>query len=243
MAKGFPGFPPAAMTFFRKLAANNDREWFTAHKSDYDTQVKQPMIALIEAINAELSKFAVDHVTDPKKAMYRIHRDTRFSHDKTPYKDHQAAMFGHCRLPKNYCAGLYFSINHKEVEVAGGLYMPEPEQLAAVRQSIVDDAATWKKLVTDKSLTRVLGQLQGQALARPPKGFDPTHEGIAWIQMKQFYFYETLDPKLATTPKLLPEITKRFKLLVPVITHLNRIILTTMESVEDDTPKRPAPMF
>ena len=79
-------FPPEALTFLRGLARNNDRDWFNARKQTYETKLKAPMLEIVEAINAELMDFAPEHVTDPKRAIYRIYRDTRFSNDKTPYK-------------------------------------------------------------------------------------------------------------------------------------------------------------
>ena len=89
----FPGFPAEGLEFLRKLAKNNKREWFQPRKEIFEAKVKQPMIELVEAVNAELLKFAPDHINDPKKAVYRIYRDTRFSADKTPYKTHIAAVF------------------------------------------------------------------------------------------------------------------------------------------------------
>jgi len=89
----FPGFPPEALTFLRSLKRNNRREWFQPRKEIFETKVKAPIIQLVEAINAELLDFAPEHITDPKKAVYRIYRDTRFSADKTPYKTHIAAIF------------------------------------------------------------------------------------------------------------------------------------------------------
>ena len=90
----FPGFPPEAFEFLRDLEQNQTREWFQPRKEHFDRYVKAPMEKLVEAVNIGLAKFAPDHVTDAKKAVFRIYRDTRFSHDKTPYKNHIAASFG-----------------------------------------------------------------------------------------------------------------------------------------------------
>ncbi len=234
-----------SLTIFRQLKKHNDRDWFNSHKAQFDEHVKAPMIELIVQINRELLKFAPDHVSDPKKAMYRINRDTRFSKDKTPYKNHQGAMFGHRRLPKNYCAGFYFSFGHDEVEIAGGLYMPEPAQLTAVRKAIAENPAGWKKLVTNPSLVKLLGPLQGQKLARPLKGFDPNHPASEWVKMKQFYFYRVFKPDLATNPAFKKEIITRFKAVSGFVGWINNIILTKVatEAGEEPIARRPAPMF
>jgi uncharacterized protein (TIGR02453 family) len=99
----------------------------------FDEQVMGPMQELVNAVNDALLEFAPEHVTDPRKAIYRIYRDTRFSADKTPYKTHIAANFPRRGLEKHQGAGYYFSVSAKEIEVAGGVYMPGPEQLLAIR--------------------------------------------------------------------------------------------------------------
>src|SRR5207244_3382352 len=104
----FPGFPSEALTFLRGLARNNRRDWFQPRKEIFETKVKAPMIELVEAVNAELLKFAPDYINDPKKAIYRIYRDTRFSPDKTPYKTHIAAVFPRRGLDRQAGAGFYF---------------------------------------------------------------------------------------------------------------------------------------
>src|SRR2546426_6668322 len=136
MAKtGFAGFPREAIAFFKELERHNRREWFQPRKQIYDEQVKAPMAHLIRALTAEMMRFAPDYVTEPEKAIYRIYRDTRFSKDKTPYKTHVAAIFPRRGLAK-HGGGLYFSVSAREVEVAGGVYMPGPEELLAIRNHI-----------------------------------------------------------------------------------------------------------
>ena len=87
-------FTPKLFTFLRELAENNDRDWFQPRKEIFETKLKAPMLELIESINAELMDFAPEHVTDPKKALYRIYRDTRFG-DKTPFKTNVGIQFRH----------------------------------------------------------------------------------------------------------------------------------------------------
>src|SRR5437660_1541723 len=79
----FPGFPKEAVTFFKGLARNNNREWFQPRKEIFESKVKTPMVGLVEALNAEFAKYAPDYINDPKKAVYRIYRDVRFSSDKS----------------------------------------------------------------------------------------------------------------------------------------------------------------
>jgi uncharacterized protein (TIGR02453 family) len=113
-------FPAEALTFLKGLEKNNRREWFQPRKEIFDTKLKEPMLQFVEAINAELLKFAPEHITEPKKAVYRIYRDTRFSKDKTPYKTHLGAIFPRRGLGKDAGAGFYFHVSAKEVGIACG---------------------------------------------------------------------------------------------------------------------------
>jgi uncharacterized protein (TIGR02453 family) len=240
----FNGFPPKALSFFRQLQRNNSRDWFTPRKEQFQELICSPMIEAIERVNDELRKIAVEYVTAPKKALYRLYRDTRFSNDKTPYKTHQGATFHHQKFGKNNAAGLYFSISHKEVEVAGGMYMPGEEEWLAVRNAWVKDIRRFEKIVTDKKLLKVMGKPQGERLSRVPKAFDPDSPAKEYLPYKQFYFYTLLDADLATSPKLIKEVLLRFKLLLPVVNYLNEAALDARaKDAQAERPSRPDPMF
>src|SRR5580698_7994703 len=135
----FPGFPPEALKFLRALEKNNDRDWFQPRKEVFETKVKAPMVDLVEAINAQLPAFAPEHINDPKKAVYRIYRDTRFSSDKTPYKTHVGAIFPRRGWGRESAAGFYVQVSPKSLGIAAGAYMPGPEQLFAIRSWIADN--------------------------------------------------------------------------------------------------------
>jgi uncharacterized protein (TIGR02453 family) len=215
----FPGFSSEALTFLRGLKRNNRREWFQPRKEIFETKLKAPMIQLVEAINAELLRFAPDHITDPKKAVYRIYRDTRFSADKTPYKTHVAAIFPHHGLGKQSSAGFYFHLTEKSVGIAAGSYMPGPDELRAVRAWLAENHAAFRK--ASRQPQKLIGKLTGSAVTRMPKGFAADHPAEDLIRMKQWLYWVELEVKLATTPRLLPELVKRFRAAAPVIAMLN----------------------
>lgn len=212
-------FPPEALTFLRGLARNNDREWFNTRKEIFEAKLKAPMLELIDAINADLMDFAPEYVTEPKRSLYRIYRDTRFSNDKTPYKTHIAAMFPKRGLGKNGAAGFYFHLSPKEVGIGAGMYMPDADTLRAVRTMIEENLDSFRKAA--KASEKVCGKLSGDALSRVPKGFDPDSPAADLLKHKQWFFWMELDPKLATTPKLKAEIVKRFRAAAPVVELLN----------------------
>jgi uncharacterized protein (TIGR02453 family) len=167
----FTGFSRTALRFLSDLEANNDREWFQPRKEQYDQLLRDPMMRLVNAINRELAKDAPEYLTDPAKAIYRIYRDTRFSADKTPYKTHIGALLWDRRLDKNSAAALYFHLSAKEVLIAGGVYKPLPEVLLAIRQHIADHHERLRAILRRKAVREKLGELQGESLNRPPKGW------------------------------------------------------------------------
>jgi uncharacterized protein (TIGR02453 family) len=223
-APAFGGFPPEALTFLRGLKRNNRREWFQPRKEIYETRVKAPMIELAEALNIEMRQFAPGHVNDPKKAVYRIYRDTRFSPDKTPYKTHIAAIFPRRGQERHVSAGFYCAVSLEGVEVAGGIYMPGPKELLAIRNWLAEHHGEFRK--TADGPRKLMGALHGESLQRIPKGFDAAHPAADLLKMKQWLYYTTLDVKLATSPKLLGEIAKRFRVMMPVIEMLNAPLKT-----------------
>lgn len=161
MAEGFAGFPPEALKFLRQLKRNNEREWFLAHKHVYDEKVKGPMTKLVTALGGAMQGFAPELEADPKKAIYRIYRDIRFSADKSPYKTHVAAVFIPRGMSKNNSAVLYFHISPDELIIAGGIYMPDAAALRALRRYI---ATHWEQLVAitaSPEFKRLFGGLEG----------------------------------------------------------------------------------
>jgi uncharacterized protein (TIGR02453 family) len=212
-------FPPEAITFLKGLEKNNTRDWFQPRKEIFETKLKEPMLEFVETINAELLKFAPEHITEPKKAVYRIYRDTRFSKDKTPYKTHLGAIFPRRGLGKDAGAGYYFHVSAKEVGVACGAYAPGPEQLLKIRHFLAENHKMLPKSIPG------MGSLQGSTLQRVPKGFDAQHPAADLIKKKQWYWWVELDASLATSPKLKAEIVKRFRAMAPVIELLNKPLL------------------
>jgi uncharacterized protein (TIGR02453 family) len=212
-------FPPEAITFLRGLEKHNTRDWFQPRKEIFDTKLKEPMIEFAESINAELLKFAPEHITEPKKAVYRIYRDTRFSKDKTPYKTHLGAIFPRRGLGKDSGAGFYFQVSAKGVGIACGAYNPGPEQLLKIRHFIAGNHNLFR------TSHKLMGSVQGATLQRVPKGFDAEDPAADLVKMKQWYWWVELDVKLVTSPKLKTEIVKRFRAMAPMVELLNKPLL------------------
>lgn len=219
-------FTPEALKFLRGLARNNNRDWFEARRSIYENELKAPMLALIAAINGELAEFAPQHIRPPHKTMFRIYRDTRFATDKSPYKKHISAWFARTGLPAKSGAGFYFHLSAKELIVAAGCYMPEAEQLLAIRSYLAEHHTEYRRILANARLERLMGEFDGERMARVPKGFAKDHPAADLIACRKWGVSATLPPELALSPGLQKELVSRFRTAVPLVNFLNAPLLT-----------------
>src|SRR5438093_13399579 len=180
--KAFSAFQDQGLQFLHSLKRNNNREWFQSHKSIYEQYVKQPMTELIAALAQEFQKFAPEMLASPKVSAYRIYRDTRFTKDKSPYKTHVAAVFPRSGLGKHEGAGFYLHISPEELLIGGGLYMPFPEDLNAVRNHIAENPDTFFSIVEQRSFLRIFGSVEGERLQRVPPGFTVDHMAADYLK-------------------------------------------------------------
>lgn len=217
-----PHFTPDALKFLRGLARNNHREWFTPRKTVFEETLKAPMLALIAAINDAMLEFAPHHIQPPQKCMMRIYRDTRFSPDKTPYKKQVAAWWAREGLEKTSGGGFYFHLSAKELVIAAGVYMPQREQLLAIRTYLLDHYEEMQRLMRDRKLCRLMEEFDGQRLTRPPKGYPKDHPAMDLLMCQQWGVSATLPAETALRPVLLREIVTRFRVAAPMVELLDR---------------------
>jgi uncharacterized protein (TIGR02453 family) len=214
-------FTKRTLTFLRALKRNNRREWFNAHKDDYETYVRQPMIATIERLAVDFLEFAPELVANPKTSLYRIYRDTRFSDDKTPYETHAAAVFPTRGLPKHEGAGLYFHIGCDEVWIGGGIYAPRTPQLVALREHIAGNVHRLRSIVESPAFRRRVGGLDGQKLARVPRGSPKDHEAAEYLKYRQFIAGREFPPAFAASPAFYRTLLRVFGEVAPLSRFLN----------------------
>jgi uncharacterized protein (TIGR02453 family) len=221
----FSAFPKETLQFLRSLKRNNKRDWFQQHKGIYEHSVKRPMVDLISALAEEFQDFAPEMIASPKVSAYRIYRDTRFSKDKSPYKTHVAAVFPRAGLGKHEGAGFYLHIATSEVLVGGGLYMPLPEDLNAVRQRIADDTPALLKIVEDRKFRKLFGAVEGERLSRLPRGFPADHPAGDYLKYKQFLVSRTRPADEAAAPSFYSFVVETFRAMLPFVRFLNEPIL------------------
>jgi uncharacterized protein (TIGR02453 family) len=225
-------FTPDALKFLRGLARHNDREWFEARREIFEREIKQPMLAVVGEINDALAGFAPEHVREPRKAIFRIYRDTRFSEDKRPYKSHLGAWWVRSGLEKTSGAGFYFHISAKETTIAAGCYMPTPEQLLAIRRHIDANYEEVRGMLADRKLRSVMDEWDGDSMKRVPKGFSADSPAAELLKCRRWGVSATMPAELATEARLVKEVARRFAVAAPLIRFLNAPL----------TPARPRPM-
>jgi uncharacterized protein (TIGR02453 family) len=202
----FEGFADGDGSFFRKLAKNNERDWFLAHKTEFEEGWNAPMKALLaEVRDAVDARYAHCDLDEPK--VFRIFRDVRFSKDKSPYKTHLGGFVPLKRAGKKATdlpMALYFHVGAKERFGAAGHYMMEPDSLARFRGAVADDKR-------GRELARILAALDKKGfgadshdrLKRVPKGFDPEHPRAELLKRKGLTVsFPPVPAPLMTTPRL-----------------------------------------
>ena len=173
-------FGPGLLRFLRDLEANNNRNWFQANRDRYEDEVREPALEFIRAFAPHLQKISPYMVAIDKKvggSLMRVHRDVRFSKSKLPYKTNVGIQFRHVEGKDVHAPGLYFHIDPKEIFLGVGMWHPAPEALHAVRQAILDNPRSWKRVRDGKRFGEAW-HLGGQSLKRPPRGYPADHAMI-----------------------------------------------------------------
>jgi uncharacterized protein (TIGR02453 family) len=202
--------------FLAELSENNNRAWFVMNKPRYDI-LRAEFLELVTRLIKEISKFdPAVAACNPKKALFRINRDMRFSRDKSPYKTTFSAAITASGLKKPSQGGgpaYYFHVDaNGTLLVAGGEYMPPADRLKSIRQHIVADPAAFGKMLKNRKLKETFGDLQDEGkLVRPPKGFDADTPHIEYIKLKSFIVWKETSLKKKIPADLAKELVTDIK--------------------------------
>ncbi|MGD0189706.1 MAG: DUF2461 domain-containing protein [Rhizomicrobium sp.] len=227
MAQTFDGFPRDFFVFFRELKANNNRVWFEDNKQRFRDSVQAPMSEFIAAMAPRLKKISKHFTADPRPnggSMFRIYRDVRFAKDKRPYKEHAACHFRHSLGKDVHAPGFYMHFAPDDVRFGGGLWMPPPDALGKIRGAIAAKPAAWKKVLTNKSFASHFDGVAGDALSRPPRGFNPDHPFIEDIKRKSFFAMHESTTKIAASSQLVDDVAGTFSAASPLLKFLCRAV-------------------
>jgi uncharacterized protein (TIGR02453 family) len=219
----FEGFPKEGIVFFKQLKRNNNREWFEKHKEKFETSVKTPMLSLIAALQPYFSQFAPEFDLNPKRSIFRIYRDIRFSQDKTPYKTHVAAHFVLRGRPKGFSgSGYYIQIEPGEIFIGGGIYMPDGDQLKKIRAGISLHGKEFLSIVKSRQFEKYFSPYEWTKLQRIPKGFEEGDPMAEWLKYKQFFVGVSLQESKCYKENLVEQIAEVCEKATPLVRFLNR---------------------
>lgn len=221
----FDGFTKDGIGFLKQLKKNNNRDWFNLHKQDYGVDIKLPMQSLIHDLKPLIQKFAPDFVVDPKRSLFRIYRDTRFSNNKTPYKTHIAAIFQPTKNWKD-SAGLYLHIEPDEIYLGGGMYMPSNDDLKKIRSTIANYPNKFLSIIESKKFKSFFKTIQGDKLKRVPPGFSQNDNMKEWLKMKQFFISYSMKEE-ECYKKTFPSVSANiFEIMMPLVSFINEALQT-----------------
>lgn len=215
---------PQTLKFLSNLKKNNNKEWFEKNRVTYEA-VRNDLIGVVSELINEVSNFdPLVAQADAKKSIFRINRDIRFSANKAPYKNNIGAYIS--KGGKNSPAGGYYiHFQPGECFIGGGIWMPEPDKLAKIRQEIDYNFSEFKKIVESKSFKKTFGELSSEdKLARPPKNYTPDNPAIEYLKLKSFTVGAKIKDEDALAKGYIKKVAAQFREMNPFIDFLNRAV-------------------
>lgn len=215
-------FTQETFDFLSALAANNRREWFDAHKLDYEVKVRTPALNFIGDIATDLALISPHFLALPHKTggtLMRIYRDIRFSHDKRPYKTHIGFHFRH-ETGKNIRApGFYLHIEPKDCFIGVGLWHPEAPTLGKIRDAIVDKGAAWVAVRDNKTFKKTF-TLVGDSLTNAPRGYAKNHPLLQDLKRKDFIAMAPLPDATIRSKQFRTKVVEHYAMAAPFMRYL-----------------------
>jgi len=226
---GFSGFPKRGLQFLNDLSENNNRDWFEAHKSEYQTYLLEPAQAFVAALGTKLQTIAKVHYdtrTDGSGTLMRIYRDTRFSKNKEPYKISLGGKFWNSERKKSEGPSFGFHLNANGIGLMAGMFDFSPPILQAYRDAVANDelGSTLEEILD--SLIRVGNyEINGEHFKRVPTGYDSNHKRSKLLRHNAFYVHiKEIGLDALETPKLVEKCFEHFNNMKPVYKWLDDVI-------------------
>ena len=217
----------STLKFLEDLGENNYREWFHANKNRYESarnNILNVASKMFEKIQLFDDKIIFD---DPKKCMFRIHRDTRFSHNKEPYKTNIGVVFSPDGTKKCSLSSYYLHIEPKSCFVSCGVYMPDAKVIKSIRDAIYEDFESFSAILEDKIFKKNFGSLcrDEDVLTRVPVGYEKTSPAAEFLKLKHFYVFQSVSDADVCSSDFASKAAEICKLAKPLQYWLNRAIL------------------
>lgn len=209
----------SSLEFLKKIKQNNNREWFSEHKSEFKAQ-EELVKAFFKTVLQRLKSH--DDVTDLK--VFRIYRDVRFSHDKRPYKNHFGCSFN--RSKPKLRGGYYLHIEPGNSFLACGFWAPEKEDVKRVRNEFQVDASELRSIIAHPEFKLHFGQLKGDELKTAPRGFDKTHPNIDLIRKKQWIVTKEFTDREILAKDFIVEVDTAYRAVRPFFNYMSDVLTT-----------------
>ena len=217
------------LSFLSKLEKNNNREWFTEHKGEYQVAYDE-MIKFADALLAEMQKHDQIDTASGKRSLFRIYRDVRFSKDKIPYKNNLGGGFR--RATKFLRGGYYYQIQPGNCFVAGGFWGPNAQDLLHIRKQIAMDPDPLRDVLANEKFQKFFGVLEGEQLKTAPKGFDKEDPSIDLLRYKQFVIYHRFSEAEIASGNFHIKMANAFAAMKPFLDYMTEILTTDLNGVE-----------
>lgn len=217
------------LAFLKKIAKNNNKEWFTKNKDAYQSAYAE-LITFADALLEEMNKHDTIETPNGKKILYRIYNDVRFVKDKSPYKNHLGG--GLRRATKQLRGGYYFHIEPDNSFLAGGFWAPNAADLLHIRQHLSADPKTLKRILTQPTFKKTFGNLLGEQVKTAPRGFDVTDPAIEFIRNKQFIVKHAFTNEEVLSPDFHLLVSNTFKKMRPYLDYMSEILTTDLNGEE-----------
>lgn len=215
--------------FLKKIAKNNNRDWFAKNKTLYDAAYAE-LITFADILLAEMNRHDTIETPTGKKSLYRIYNDVRFAKDKSPYKNHLAGSFR--RATKYLRGGYYYHIEPGNSFLAGGFWSPNAEDLLHIRQHLSADPKTLKRILNQPTFKKTFGNLLGEQVKTAPRGFDVADPAIAFIRNKQFIVKHTFTNEEVLSRDFHRIVSDTFKKMRPYLDYMSEILTTDLNGQE-----------
>jgi uncharacterized protein (TIGR02453 family) len=218
----FQRFQPSLFEFLEQLADNNNRPWFLENKARYESDVLEPAMDFIRAFRPRLRRVSGFFQASDRRvggSLMRVYRDTRFAKDGAPYKTNVGIQFRHQQGRDIHAPGFYVHVAPGECFLAVGLWRPEAESLAAVRQAIVEEPLRWRRARDARAFTARF-TLEGNVLKRPPRGYAAEHPCVEDLKRTDFIAVENLDEQDVLAAGFFEHVAKSFMASRPFMRFL-----------------------
>ena len=214
---------PDTLTFLKDLSKNNSKEWFDNNRKRYQ-QVRDHFIQLTEILINELAHMdPLVGYPDPKKCIFRINRDIRFSPDKSPYKTNMGAYISEGGK-NSFLPGYYIHVEPGNCFAAGGMYVPPSNLLKSIRNRIYDDPQQFRDIIEEPAFKKIFPELYGEKLKTAPRGFPKDHPDIDLLRYKSYTVFRAVSDELITSPDALEVLMDTYKTMKPFNDYLRETI-------------------